>query len=126
MTVSDPFRLSLAPDRSDQMLSDYVYHIKNGWIAAPFTIKFIPDVQDNLIEYRYEQRGDTYLLRSWHQGNERTTRGPIETKPEWLTDILSTAQVGGHIRHIAEPPPEVILWFRTDEQHNLDSFIELT
>jgi hypothetical protein len=108
------------------MLSDYVYIIKGGWIPAPFTLNYIPDVRDDLIEYRYEQRGDTYLLRSWHHGTERTTRGLNKDKPEWLTDIITTAQVGGHIRHITEPPPEIILWFRTDEQHNLDSFIELT
>jgi hypothetical protein len=45
--------------------------------------------------------------------------------PEWLRAILDTAKVAGAIRTIAMPPPEVILWFCTDDDLNLIEFIEM-
>lgn len=77
-------------------------------------------------EYRYEQRGDEFALRCWHNGVERHTRGLVSMSPAWLVNILVIAKVAGAIPKIKEPPPDLILWFRTDDNHNLIEFIELT
>lgn len=89
-------------------------------------ITYLPEMHDDLHEYRYEQRGDEYQLRCWHNGTERTHRTFVVNMPEWLRAILDTAKVANMIRPIKEPPPEVILWFRTDDDHNLVEFIEMT
>lgn len=87
-------------------------------------IHYIEQMTDDH-EFRYEQRGEEYTLRSWHNGIEKSHRGFIDNTPGWLRDILVTAKVAGAIRPIATPPPEVILWFRTDNSHNLTEFIEM-
>lgn len=79
----------------------------------------------NLREYRYERRGDNYILQSWHLGKETTMRGHLDQRPEWLTNALSVARVGGHMKQIKEPPPDEILWFHTDADNNITSFVEL-
>lgn len=94
--------------------------------TSPGHMTYLPQMNDDLYEYRYEQRGDEYRLRCWHNGTERTHSGFVDNMPEWLTAILATAKVAGAIRPIKEPPPEVILWFRTDDKHNLNEFIEMT
>lgn len=83
------------------------------------------DPMDDTFEYRYEQRTGEYLLRCWHNGTEKSHRGPVDNTPEWLRAILDTAKVAGALRQIDAPPPEAILWFRTDEHHNLIEFIEM-
>lgn len=92
--------------------------------VSPGTISYIPPMTEDY-EFRYEQRGDTYMLRCWHNGVERNERHLIHNMPEWLRAILDTAKVAGAIRPIVTPPPEVILWFRTDDNRNLTEFIEL-
>lgn len=92
--------------------------------VSPGTISYIPPMTEDY-EFRYEQRGDTYMLRCWHNGVERNERHLTSNMPEWLRAILDTARVAGAIRPIATPPPEVILWFRTDDKRNLTEFIEL-
>lgn len=92
--------------------------------VSPGTISYIPPMTE-AYEFRYEQRGDTYMLRCWHNGVERNERHLTSNMPEWLRAILDTARVAGAIRPIATPPPEVILWFRTDDKRNLTEFIEL-
>jgi hypothetical protein len=82
-------------------------------------------MNDDLHEYRYEQRGDEYMLRCWRNGAERNERRLTDHMPEWLHNILATARVAGAIRPILTPPPDIILWFRTDDKHNLMEFIEL-
>ena len=77
-------------------------------------------------EYRYEERNGEYLLREWHDGNEKSSRGPIDQRPDWLVAIVDVARVGSHIKVIPQPPPECICWFATDADHNLTQFIELT
>lgn len=83
-------------------------------------------MNEDLHEYRFEQRGSEYALRVWHNGHERTHRGNADNMPEWLRAILATARVAGAIRPIKTPPPEIILWFCTDDDHNLVEFIEMT
>lgn len=80
---------------------------------------------DDTYEYRYEQRDDEYALRCWHNGTQRFSREYTYNMPGWLRAILDTAKVAGALPKIKEPPPDVILWFRTDKDHNLLEFIEM-
>jgi len=77
------------------------------------------------IEFRYERRGDVYMIKSWHNGTERVGRGNVEQTPEWLARILAVSRVGHHIKPTRHPPPDEILWFRTDTNRNLTTFIDL-
>jgi len=77
-------------------------------------------------EYRYEERNGEYMLKCWHEGNEASWRGELDSRPEWLERILTTAVVGGHLKRIHQPPPDAIVWFTTDLDNNLKSFLELT
>lgn len=69
------------------------------------------------VEHRYEQRGAEYTLRSWRDKEMTVTEAMVE-RPEWLLRILDVAVVGGQLHKISSPPPEVILWFRTDARDN--------
>lgn len=77
-------------------------------------------------EYRYEERDGAFSLKCWHDGNETITRGELGAWPKWLDPILDTAVVGGHLKRIHAPPPDAIVWFTTDLDHNLLTFLELT
>ena len=77
-------------------------------------------------EYRYEERNGEYLLKCWQEGNETSWRGELDSRPEWLKRILTTAVVGGHLKRVHQPPPDAIVWFTTDLNDNLLTFLELT
>lgn len=76
-------------------------------------------------EYRYEERNGDYHLKCWHDGVETTWRGGISERPDWVTRILDTAAVGGHLKRVNQPPPDAIVWFTTDLDNNLLTFLEL-
>ena len=76
-----------------------------------------------MIEHRYEEQGDTYLLRSWTPGEtERMSRGHKAHRAEWLREIIEVAAIGGHAYKIATPPPDLIVWFVTDDRYVLIEF----
>lgn len=77
------------------------------------------------MEFRYERRGDMYMTRCWYNGAEKTERGYVHETPDWLGRILAVSRVGHHIRATQQPPPDEILWFRTDLHRNLTAFIDL-
>jgi len=77
-------------------------------------------------EYRYEERDGEYTLKCWHHGTETVWWGGVGTRPQWLERILATAKVGGHLKRISHPPPDAIVWFTTDLDNNLLTFLELT
>ena len=77
------------------------------------------------MEFRYERRGDVYTTKCWYNGNEKTERGNVHEMPEWLSRILAVSRVGNHIKATINPPPDEILWFRTDTKRNLTQFIDL-
>jgi len=77
------------------------------------------------MEFRYERRGDVYTTKCWYNGNEKTERGLVEQTPEWLGRIIAVSRVGNHIKATINPPPDEILWFRTDTNRNLTAFIDL-
>jgi hypothetical protein len=82
--------------------------------------------QPNIREYRYEERCGMYHLKCWQDGNEASWRGEIAARPDWLERILTTAVVGGHLKKVNAPPPDAIVWFTTDLDNNLITFLELT
>lgn len=108
--------------RGEQFCDDYIRTLRP---TQPYQVTYVPPMNDDLHEFRFEQRGDEYMLRRWHNGTERAFRERVENMPEWLSAILVTARVAGAIRPIKEPPPEIILWFTTDEHNNLVDFIEM-
>lgn len=77
------------------------------------------------MEFRYERRGDVYMTKCWYNGTEKTERGNVDQVPEWLGRILAVSRVGNHIKATTNPPPDEILWFRTDLHRNLTQFIDL-
>lgn len=77
-------------------------------------------------EYRYEERNGDYHLKRWHDGVETTWRGELYSRPEWLVHIINTAIVGSHLKVVQVPPPNAIVWFTTDLDNNLLTFLELT
>ena len=85
-----------------------------------------PMQQTHEREYRYEERHYEYTLKCWHDGVETSWRGELDSRPEWLERILVTATVGGHLKRIPQPPPDSIVWFTTDLDNNLLTFLELT
>jgi len=73
------------------------------------------------VEHRYEQRGDEYTLRSWRDKEMTVTAAMVE-RPDWLERIIEIAIIGGYVQTIPNPPPDVIVWFRTDPRD--DTLIE--
>ncbi len=86
---------------------------------------FSIEMTNDEYEFRYERRGDVYLIKRWHNGTEWTDRGTTDNVPVWLVPILVVAKVSGHLRKTNVPPPDEILWFRTDKSHQLTTFIDL-
>ena len=86
-----------------------------------------PSIHMNLdeMEFRYERRGDVYMTKCWYNGTEKTERGNVHEMPEWLSRIVAVSRVGNHIKATINPPPDEILWFRTDTKRNLTQFIDL-
>lgn len=77
------------------------------------------------MEFRYERRGDMYMTKCWYNGTEKTERGSVYDMPGWLKSIVDVSRVGNHIKATQSPPPDEILWFRTDTKGNLTTFIDL-
>lgn len=77
-------------------------------------------------EYRYEERDDMFHLKRWQNGEETSWRGELYSRPDWLVHIINTAIVGSHLKTVQVPPPNAIVWFTTDLDNNLLTFLELT
>lgn len=82
-------------------------------------------MKDDEREYRYEQTGDVFRLQSWHHGAGRMQHGYLDQRPEWVIRIIEVAAVAGAVNRAANPPPDLILWFRTDQHDNLTEFINV-
>jgi hypothetical protein len=76
-------------------------------------------------EYRYERTGDEYRLQSWHNGVQKQTIDRVVNQPAWLSEIVTVAAVGGAAHRPTASPPDVLIWFRTDDEHNLVEFVDL-
>lgn len=84
---------------------------------------------DAAYELRYEERDDYFKVDGWPIGDIEaipSERGPLEERPEWLTDIITIAKIGGYAHAIRYPPPNMIVWFIMDANHNLLEFVDMT
>ena len=91
---------------------------------------FYMDVEESYYKHRYEERGDKFSLRSWADPDRETTiegdhTGP-DFRPQWLTDIINVAIIGGHYKCAPQGPHHAIVWFRTDASRTLIDFIDFT
>lgn len=82
-------------------------------------------IMENYIEYRYEETSDQFFLKKWVNGRETSFRNLLSNRPEWLTNVINIAKIGGHAKPIFEPPPNFIVWFNTKPNGELIKFIEL-
>ena len=76
-------------------------------------------------EHRYEESRSKYNLRSWKDGRESTKTGSVQGRPDWLATIVEIALIGNYAKRVPYPPPELILWFYTDDDNNLVSFTDI-
>ena len=77
--------------------------------------------------YRYSEAHGTFMCRRYGdplvpKATDEFLAGGFHARPEWLTRIIDTARVGGMVPNVPLPPPDSILWFYTDDDHNLTSF----
>lgn len=72
------------------------------------------------IEHRYAEEYDEFKLQSWAENAvSKTYRGLMHQRPEWLVHIVDVARVANAFEHTTHPPPQAILWFKTDGEFNL-------
>ena len=78
-------------------------------------------------EFRYEQTDDSYRMQGFFgaPANTRSLHGSLSTRPSWLVDIVDVGAVAHASRRATNPPPDLILWFRTDDKFNLTEFINV-
>lgn len=81
--------------------------------------------QDDMYECRYEESRGEFILKRWRDGHETSSHGFIYALPDWMEKIRNVAIVGGHLKAVAVPPPDNIVWFTTDDDGNLLNFMEL-
>lgn len=102
---------------SSQKLRDIVYELE---ISVEQLMMFGQDMPD--YSHRYMERNGEYEIRTYKQAVETIGHGKLGEQPEWLKRILDLAYLGEHIEPIPNPPPDKVLWFRTDRELNLLSF----
>lgn len=72
-----------------------------------------------LADYRYQQRGDTFELRTYCIGGDLSglrydkTVGRVQDVPQWVYDIGQMACVAG--ANLTDPP-DIVTWFRAKDQ----------
>lgn len=76
----------------------------------------------NEIEFRYEQIRTQFTLNSYTENVETIGHGRVRELPSWLTDIITLGLVGNHAWG-RTADDEFILWFTTDTEYHLQSFI---
>jgi hypothetical protein len=97
-------------------LADYMRQIAKG-----LTLKTTPEEP---AEHRYEEAGGEWKLRTWRDGRETVAVGQMHTRPSWLLSIVNVGLMGGHAKRVPEPPPNLIMWFRTNPDNSLHSYID--
>lgn len=87
--------------------------------------------------WRYAEQDDTRFVLTCYKEAELhahfpriedhpPVEGGIGEAPQWLLNIVAVARVGGHERLAVHPPPKRMLWFATDRNFNLLTFVETT
>jgi hypothetical protein len=77
--------------------------------------------------WRYSAANDWYTLSSY-TAPQPLGDAPypchIANEPKWLTEIVLMGCMGGHDLPVANPPPETVLWFATENGDFL-TFLEV-
>jgi hypothetical protein len=71
------------------------------------------------IEIRYQEDGHQWRTTIHLNEGVKYKFGKLGTQPAWLQLILDVAKAGGHFRPLDNGPPDVVLWFKIDEDNNL-------
>ena len=89
---------------------------------------FYMHADDKYYKHRYEEREHRFSLRSWSDVERDVILEGMVTgdnlRPQWLTDIINVAIIGGQLKRAPTGPHHAIVWFRTDIHHNLIEFID--
>lgn len=75
--------------------------------------------------HRYMERHGEFEIRTYKSSVETIGHGKLGEQPEWLKRIVDVAYLGDHIQRVPNPPPDRIMWFTTDPDLNLVSFLPL-
>lgn len=82
--------------------------------------------------WRYTETDGHYTLSNLATHTDRRTgvgskdlSNVCGTQPHWLQTILTVAKLGGHEVPVKNPPPGVIVWFVTDFEGELLTFLEV-
>lgn len=84
-----------------------------------------PPLPEGAVEHRYEETGDEFILRSWHDNVETMGAGLMDSQPEKLRNIVTVAKLGGHMAYSEDGLHTGIVWFLTDGEFNLIEFYPL-
>jgi hypothetical protein len=105
------------------ILNERYLHDALRIIQKEFTVRTTPNEP---AEHRYEEAGNGWKLRTWRDGRETVVLGlmDLNPRPNWLLSILNVGLMGGHAKRVPEPPPNLIMWFRTNLDNSLHSYID--
>jgi hypothetical protein len=73
---------------------------------------------------RYSATRTSWVVNGINENTPATVaRGLHGEEPEWLRNILTVARIGGHCMDIPRPPPDLIVWFRVNDEFELLGFV---
>ena len=82
--------------------------------------------------WRYQASGGRFTMSNLNSSRWRPTEvmqgpraGVVGKEPEWLQTVLMAARLGGHITRPPNPPPDEILWFVTDNDGQLVTYLTI-
>jgi len=79
--------------------------------------------------WRYAETDGHYTLSNMAMPRDgvsvQSGHGKCGAQPYWLQRILTVAKLGGHEVPVKNPPPGVIVWFVTDFEGELLTFLEV-
>jgi hypothetical protein len=104
-----------------------LFKIRDAMHQMALGFKENSDMVKDGYEFRYEQTDDEYRLQGFYGAPDakRSTHGALDDRPAWLINIVDVALVAGAVSRATNPPPDFILWFRTDKDYNLKEYVEL-
>ena len=77
---------------------------------------------------RYTESGENWTLNVF-AADPREFNVPrvltgvhLSTRPDWLQNIVSVATLAERLQQVPKPPPDYILWFEMNANHELTGF----
>lgn len=79
-----------------------------------------------MIEHRYEEKDGIWSLASYGKSHfERLEGRKAADMPLWLQEIVGLAKVGNHLTVNVVSENRFVVWFQTDENNRLITFLSL-